>query len=72
MLLITPLYIYAFLGALGGFFGGRLTASDKLLDWRPGQHAQLMIMCRKTCNGQVLKYEPLTGDCTCRKPIGGK
>lgn len=70
ILIIQPIYIYALAGIISGFFGGRITApaSDTgASTWNPKQHSQMMLMCRKTCNNHVFKYEPFTGDCTCRK-----
>lgn len=70
MFIITPIYVYALIGLVSGWAGGRITAPSGLIDWNPEQHTAVMVQCKRLCDQHVLRYEPQTGDCICQKPRG--
>lgn len=36
--------------------------------WEPKEHREQMLMCRAMCkDGGVLSYDPVTGECQCRR-----
>lgn len=35
--------------------------------WNSDKHQDMMMACKKMCDGKAGSYEPWTGDCSCKK-----